>query len=100
MDIQSTQPAGTEAGTANSKIIDSAVENLLAELELLEKLASTPEGQGQLDAMLGKPSNSDDLKYRSGYEQIQAAIQLAPPQIQQLIQVLQQLPLEVTDVLS
>lgn len=98
-----TKPKGFGTGRTNVEDVEQAMKKfatgLKTDLESLQHLMTTPSGQGEMDALLGKPIASDDPSYRAAYDQAQVMKLLASPEQTQMLEAMQPFMKELLRVL-
>ena len=98
-----TKPKGFGPDRTNSEDVEQAMKKftagLKADIERLQDIMVTPSGQGEMDALLGKPIASDDPSYRAAYDQATVMKLLASPEQTQMLEAMQPIMKELLHVL-
>lgn len=87
------KPKGFGPDRTNIEDVEQAMKKfatgLKTDIESLQHLMATPSGQGEMDALLGKPITSDDPNYKAAYDQMQVTKLLASPEQTQMLEAMQ-----------
>ena len=88
-----TKPKGFGTARTDVEDVEQAMKKFAAglktDIESLQGIMATPSGQGEMDALLGKPIASDDPSYKAAYDQMQVTKLLASPEQTQILEAMQ-----------
>lgn len=88
-----TKPKGFGTARTNIEDVEQAMKKFTAglktDIERLQSIMATPSGQGEMDALMGKPIASDDPNYKAAYDQAAVMKLLASPDETQMLEAMQ-----------